>query len=45
MIAAVVVGTFIGKHFLKKISRKAFELLFEIVLGGIGIYLIVSSVI
>lgn len=43
LVAAVIGGTYLGKHLLSQISKERFEFWFQAVLAGLAIYLIVSS--
>ena len=43
LVVAVIVGTYIGKHLLTKISKERFLIAFQIVLASLAVYLIVSS--
>lgn len=43
LIAAVIVGTLVGKRLLGHIPEKAFTIFYQIVLAAIALYLIVSS--
>lgn len=42
LVAAVIVGTFVGKHLLGKMSERFFLILFQTVLAGLAVYLIGS---
>ncbi len=44
LVAAVIVGTLVGKWVLGKMSQKVFVTLLEILLAGIAVYLIGSTV-
>ena len=43
LMVAVIVGTYIGKYLLNRISRERFFVLFQVVLGGIALLLIVRG--
>lgn len=43
LVAAVIGGTYFGKHLLSTISKERFVLWFQLVLGLLAIYLIVST--
>mgnify|MGYP001819819579 CR=1 FL=1 len=43
LVAAVIGGTYLGKHLLRQISKERFEFWFQTALAGLAIYLIVSS--
>ena len=44
LIAAVIGGTYFGKHLLKMISKERFVFWFQAVLATLAVYLIVSTV-
>lgn len=43
LVAAVIGGTYFGKHLLSRISKESFVLWFQVVLAILALYLIVSS--
>ena len=43
LVIAVIVGTYVGKHLLKKMSERFFLILFQFVLTLIALYLVTSS--
>ena len=45
LIAAVIGGTYFGKHLLKLISKERFVFWFQLVLALLAIYLIVSTMV
>lgn len=45
LIVAVIGGTYFGKHLLSKISKDRFVFWFQLVLGGLAVYLIASTVV
>lgn len=45
LATAVIGGTYFGKHLLSRISKERFVFWFQLVLGGLAVYLIVSTVV
>jgi len=45
LVVAVIGGTYFGKHLLSKISKDRFVFWFQLVLGALAVYLIVSTVV
>ncbi len=45
LVAAVIGGTYFGKHLLSKISKERFVFWFQLVLAILAVYLIVSSLV
>lgn len=45
LAAAVIGGTYFGKHLLSKISKERFVFWFQLVLGALAIYLIATTVV
>lgn len=45
LAGAVIGGTYFGKHLLSRISKERFVFWFQLVLGALAVYLIVSTVI
>jgi len=45
LVAAVIGGTYFGKHLLSRISKERFVFWFQLVLGALAVYLIVSTVV
>jgi uncharacterized membrane protein YfcA len=43
LVAAVIGGTYFGKHLLSKISKDRFVFWFQLVLGALAVYLITST--
>lgn len=43
LVIAVIVGTYVGKHLLKKMSERFFLILFQFVLTFIALYLVTSA--
>jgi len=45
LIVAVIGGTYFGKHLLSRVSKERFVFWFQLVLGGLAVYLIASTIV
>lgn len=45
LVVAVIGGTYFGKHLLSRISKERFVFWFQLVLGGLAVYLIASTIV
>jgi len=45
LVVAVILGTLTGKRLLGRLPRRTFTRLFEVVLAGIGVYLLVGAIV